>query len=145
MEGLSDELLSIINEQDFCFTPGEMRIVEKAAARFSAYEDIGMEPEEIMALQASFEAIRDDAMPLLRAKIEDRLVILPCKPDEIFYQWKSGNDGPSVSRFEGVEISEDGKITYPMKRWGESFSLDDFGKSIFLSHSEARAAIKMKD
>jgi len=145
MERMSDELVNIINEQDFCFEPGEMRIVEKAAARFSAYEDIGMEPEEIMALRASFEALKDDALPLLRAKIEDRLVILPCKPDEIFYQWKKGDDCPSVSRFEGVEVSEDGKITYPMKRWGETFTLDDFGKTIFLSRAEAKAAIEMKD
>jgi len=32
-----------------------------------------------------------------------------------------------------------------MKRWGESFSLDDFGKTIFLSLTEAKAAIEMKD
>lgn len=100
-----------------------------------------MEPEEVVALRASFEALRDEALPLLRAKIEDRLVVLPCKPDEIFYQWKRDDDCPSVSRFEGVEVSEDGKITYPMKRWGEVFTLDDFGKTIFLSRAEAKAAL----
>ncbi len=115
--------------------------LDKVIDCLAAFEDIGMEPEEVVALRASFEALRDEAMPLLRAKIEDRLVILPCKPDEIFYQWKKGDDYPSVSRFEGVEVSEDGKITYPMKRWGEAFTLDDFGKTIFLSRAAAKAAL----
>ena len=115
--------------------------LDKVIDHLASYEDIGMEPEEIVALRASFEALRDEALPLLRAKIEDRLVVLPCKPDEIFYQWKRDDDCPSVSRFEGVEVSEDGKITYPMKRWGEVFTLDDFGKTIFLSRAEAKAAL----
>ena len=115
--------------------------LDKVIDRLASYEDIGMEPEEIVALRASFEALRDEALPLLQAKIEDRLVVLPCKPDEIFYQWKRDDDCPSVSRFEGVEVSEDGKITYPMKKWGEVFTLDDFGKTIFLSRAEAKAAL----
>lgn len=51
MERLSDKLLSIINKQDFCFTPEEMRTVEEAAARFSAYENTGLEPEEVSEYQ----------------------------------------------------------------------------------------------
>lgn len=39
MERFSDKLLDVINEQDFCFTPEEMRIVEKAMRNFAAYED----------------------------------------------------------------------------------------------------------
>ncbi len=115
--------------------------LDKVIDHLASFEDIGMEPEEVVALRASFEALRDEAVPLLRAKIEDRLVILPCKPDEIFYQWKEGDDCPSVSRFEGVEISEDGEIAYPMKRWGETFTLNDFGKTVFLSSAEAKAAL----
>lgn len=100
--------------------------LDKVIDHLASYEDIGMEPEEVVALRASFEVLRDEAVPLLRAKIEDRLLILPCKPDEIFYQWKKGDDCPSVSRFEGVEVSEDGKITYPMKRWGGDFHAGRF-------------------
>ena len=123
--------------------------------RLAAYEDTGMTPEEIDALQKREQGLAEMLVnvscgcavsysrlaELAQAEKDGRLVVLPCKPDEIFYQWKRGDDCPSVSRFEGVEISEDGEITYPMKRWGEVFTLDDFGKTIFLSRAEAEAAL----
>ena len=123
--------------------------------RLAAYEDTGMTPEEIDALQKREQGLAEMLVnvscgcavsysrlaELAQAEKDGRLVVLPCKPDEIFYQWKRGDDCPSVSRFEGVEISEDGEITYPMKRWGEAFTLDDFGKTIFLSRAEAEAAL----
>ena len=123
--------------------------------RLAAYEDTGMTPEEIDALQKREQGLAEMLVnvscgcavsysrlaELAQAEKDGRLVVLPCKPDEIFYQWKRGDDCPSVSRFEGVEVSEDGKITYPMKRWGEVFTLDDFGKTIFLSRADAKAAL----
>lgn len=123
--------------------------------RLAAYEDTGMTPEEIDALQKREQGLAEMLVnvscgcavsysrlaELAQAEKDGRLVVLPCKPDEIFYQWKRGDDCPSVSRFEGVEISEDGEITYPMKRWGEAFTLDDFGKTIFLSRADAKAAL----
>ena len=123
--------------------------------RLAAYEDTGMTPEEIDALQKREQGLAEMLVnvscgcavsysrlaELAQAEKDGRLVVLPCKPDEIFYQWKRGDDCPSVSRFEGVEISEDGEITYPMKRWGEAFTLDDFGKTIFLSRAAAKAAL----
>lgn len=51
MEKLSNKLVDIINEQDFCFTPEEMYIVKKAMARFRAYEGTGMMPEEVSEYQ----------------------------------------------------------------------------------------------
>ena len=121
--------------------------------RLAAYEDTGLEPEEVVQTKLALmgkvlaEIKEFDGVPvnrmieLAQAEKDGRLVVLPCKPDEIFYQWKRGDDCPSVSRFEGVEISEDGEITYPMKRWGEAFTLDDFGKTIFLSRADAKAAL----
>ena len=123
--------------------------------RLAAYEDTGMTPEEIDALQKREQGLAEMLVnvscgcavsysrlaELAQAEKDGRLVVLPCKPDEIFYQWKRGDDCPSVSRFEGVEISEDGEIIYPMKRWGEAFTLDDFGKTIFLSRADAKAAL----
>lgn len=123
--------------------------------RLAAYEDTGMTPEEIDALQKREQGLAEMLVnvscgcavsysrlaELAQAEKDGRLVVLPCKPDEIFYQWKRGDDCPSVSRFEGVEISEDGEITYPMKRWGEAFTLDDFGKTIFPSRADAKAAL----
>lgn len=50
---------------------------QEVVARLAAYEDTGLEPEEITALQATCKAIKEEAMPLLWAKAEDRLVVLP--------------------------------------------------------------------
>lgn len=51
MGKLSIKLAGIINEQDFCFTPEEMCTVRKALARFRAYEDTEMLPEEVSEYQ----------------------------------------------------------------------------------------------
>lgn len=51
MDRLSDKLLNIIKERDFCFTPEEMRTVEKGIARFAAYEDTELEPQEVSEYQ----------------------------------------------------------------------------------------------
>lgn len=60
---------------------GMRRVVE----RLAAYENTELTPEEITALQASNEEIKKEAMPLVQAKIEDRLVILPCKVKDTVY------------------------------------------------------------
>ena len=51
MERYAKRLQDIINEQDFCFEPKEMGDVEKALGRFAAYEDTGLEPEDIIELK----------------------------------------------------------------------------------------------
>lgn len=58
---------------------------DKVIDHLASFEDIGMEPEEVVALRASFEALRDEAIPLLQAKTEDKLVILPCRVGDTVY------------------------------------------------------------
>ena len=50
MERLAEKLKDILNEQDFCFEPWEIKVVEKALNRFAAYENTGLEPKEIQAI-----------------------------------------------------------------------------------------------
>lgn len=107
-------------------------------------EDTELTPEEITSLKSIkswADAVERELDKYIQAEKAGRLILLPCRPDAIFYQWKVGDDCPSTSRFEGVEISEDGEITYPMKRWGETFTLDDFGKTVFLTREAAEAAL----
>lgn len=54
---------------------------QEVVARLAAYEDTGLEPEEVAALQASNQEIKKEALPLLQAKIQDRLVVLPEPPE----------------------------------------------------------------
>ena len=50
MERFAEKLKDILNEQDFCFEPWEIKVVEKALNRFAAYENTGLEPKEIQAI-----------------------------------------------------------------------------------------------
>ena len=61
------------------------RDIRNVLVRMAAYEDTGLTPEEITALQASNKEIKKDALPLMRAKIQDRLVVLPCKVTDTVY------------------------------------------------------------
>lgn len=83
--------------------------LDKVIDRLASYEDIGMEPEEIVALRASFEALRDEALPLLRAKIEDRLVVLPCRVGDTVYV---------IAQCEWVKRRLDGTLYGPNGEFG---------------------------
>lgn len=110
MERLSDKLLSILNEQDFCFTAEELRTVEKAIGVLSAYQDTGLEPEEITIPADNWcvfycnrwcrldrdwcaegpgcpmETGPDKAehlRELIQAEKDGRLVALPCKAEDM--------------------------------------------------------------
>lgn len=147
------------------------KILEDILGRLAAYEDTGLEPEAIEALKgrALMGALESPEMEeysgsalqradrlieeyeslgginhlreFAQAEKDGRLLVLPVKPDEIVYQWKKGDDIPSLFRLDGVNINEDGEITY-QTHWGETLTPDDFGKTVFLTREEAEAALK---
>ena len=55
-------------------TPKGMKAV---VDRLAAYEETGLTPEEVAALQASNQELKKEALPILQAKVQDRLVIMP--------------------------------------------------------------------
>ena len=57
MERLAEKLKDILNEQDFCFEPWEIKVVEKALNRFAAYENTGLKPKEIIGLKGKMEGL----------------------------------------------------------------------------------------
>lgn len=121
----------------------------EAAKRLAAYEDTGLEPEEILSavdmakiacalheLNAYKELGPIDRLrELKQADDEGRCVVLPAKPDQTIYQWRIGDDCPSVSRLDGVQINADGEITYPI--WCGHLTPGDFGETVFLTREEA--------
>ena len=50
-----------------------------------AYRETGLTPEGVTELQASNQELKKEALPLMYAKIQDRLVILPCKVTDTVY------------------------------------------------------------
>ncbi len=77
------------------------KILEEVFARLAAYEDTGLTPEEVTALQMSSKALKEEAIPLLRAKIEGRLVVLPCKVTDTVYVLEPVFNG---ERMDSVQI-----------------------------------------
>jgi hypothetical protein len=100
------------------------------------------EIEDIISDDESEEYDLDRLRELAQADREGRCVVLPAKPDQIIYQWRKGDDCPSVSRLDGVQISGDGEITYPI--WCGHLTPGDFGKTVFLTREEAEAALEGK-
>lgn len=83
MEKYAKRLQDIINEQDFCFEPEEIRTVEKALGVLKKYEDADI-PAEACAEYRKFEdeLIRDGmslqhVLDLLKAEKEGRLKVRP--------------------------------------------------------------------
>ena len=121
----------------------------EAAKRLAAYEDTGLEPEEIGALKSREKGLVEllngvscgcavtytRLRELAQADREGRCVVLPATPDQTIYQWRKGDDCPSVSRLDGVQINADGEITYPI--WNGYLIPEDFGKTVFLTREEA--------
>lgn len=83
MEKYAKKLQDIINEQDFCFEPEEIRTVEKALGVLKKYEDADI-PAEACVEYRKFEdeLIRDGmslqhVLDLLKAEKEGRLKVRP--------------------------------------------------------------------
>lgn len=123
---------------------GDTEYSGEAVDRLAAYEETGLEPEQIRTVldDAAREFAEYDAMApkerlreLAQADREGRCVVLPAKPDQTIYQWRIGDDCPSVSRLYGVQINADGEITYPI--WNGYLIAEDFGRTVFLTREEA--------
>lgn len=121
----------------------------EAAKRLAAYEGTGLEPEEILSavdmakIACALHELNtykkigpiDRLRELKQADDEGRCVVLPAKPDQTIYQWRIGDDCPSVSRLDGVQINADGEITYPI--WCGHLTPEDFCRTVFLTREEA--------
>lgn len=128
---------------------GDTEYSGEAVDRLAAYEATGLEPEEIGALKSREKGLVEllngvscgcavtytRLRELAQADREGRCVVLPAKPDQTIYQWRIGDDCPSVSRLDGVQINADGEITYPI--WNGYLIPEDFGKTVFFTRGEA--------
>lgn len=108
----------------------EMREVKdnEAITRLAEYEDSGLSPDEVQELA--------------KAKADGRLVVLPCKV------------GDSIYRPEGLKYSVFWTITnvtiYPDEivftdDSDNIFTLDDIGKTVFLTREEAGKALEVRE
>ena len=163
MERLSDTAIEIINElhtERLDYYSEYIPLID-AANRLAAYEDTGLEPEEIndMALEvATLKTIEsmydgfgkpDHIRDLLQAEKEGRLVVLPSKT-----VWELTMDaGPDcdmkcpIDAFDealGCDLCSKAK-QFAYERPCTQELLKELGKTVFLTRQEAEAALKGGD
>ena len=112
--------------------------------RLAAYEDTGLEPEEIRAMRHTLDEYHKVVDLLIRAQADGRLVVLPCKVGDKLYRVFAGEIFEHrVGSMKYFAIQEKWDIeTYPFCPYVES----SIGKTIFLTREEAKAALEaMKD
>lgn len=128
-----------------------------AINRLAAYEDTGLEPEEIVQLKCSVEEIRKEVdtiydnqifvkmlrdkgvvdidsgiqhmQELIAAEEQARLVVLPCKIGDTVYSHARKFDGADYVR--GTEFW-----------WSD---IPEMGKTVFLTREAAEAALKERE
>ena len=124
--------------------------------RLAAYEDTGLEPEEIKKHEAAYnECLTRTYGPLkqkigqwLQAEQDERLVVLPCKvADRVFHvrrvtQAEAKRMGAPV-RHRGIVYYGDRPFAIKEKLCTKS-DYAQIGKTVFLTREEAEAALALK-
>lgn len=129
-------------------------IVPRIYARLAAYEDTGLEPEDVISavdmakiacalheLNAykdlgSINHLRD----LIQAERDGRLVVLPCKVGDTVWVLFSNGLRPYV--VDRLYVMANGKVMVRMRHMLTEtlrISEDNFGKTVFLTRDEALA------
>lgn len=147
---------------------------QQAIERLAAYEDTGLEPEEIQEAVDLFKDWKDADMPkemkswverctwhvrkceelrreldeYKKAEAEGRLVVLPCKVGDTVYKLFDGKIREMRVVAIPLLISPGGahlSVTSTNYRGAAlSFELSDFGKTVFLTREEAEKALEGK-
>lgn len=99
MEKLTEKLKYVLEDCIDCISPIQQEVINKAVDRLAAYEETGLEPEEIELLAKQRDLYVDACgeLPLKRirelaqADREGRCVVMPCQPgDKVSYKSSTG-------------------------------------------------------
>ena len=117
--------------------------------RLAAYEDTGLEPEDLkkafnepailkLAAQA-LSTTPDHLRDLLQAEKDGRLEVLPCKVGD--HVWIDGRDA-IVTEFFGYRSERYFHAVILGRNKHIDIPFDEIGKTVFLTREEAEAALK---
>ena len=121
--------------------------------RLAAYEETGLTPEEVTALQVSNQELKKEALPILQAKVQDRLVILPCGLGETVYanfairgDYLREKDKPYPCEVVFIGLSKEPFLHIQFKN-GRVFPVKfcEVGKTVFTTREAAEAALKEQE
>ena len=126
---------------------------ENVLYRLAAYEDTGLEPEEIADFMKRWEQTVeiggmlkkyciDHIRDLLQAEQDGRLVLLPCKVGD--HVWADGREaivvwffGYKTERYLHAQFLDNAEYT--------DIPFYEIGKTVFLTREDAEAAMKEAD
>lgn len=94
--------------------------------RLKVYEDTWLMPEEITAMRHTLEEYHRTADPLLSAKAQGRVVVLPCKVGDTVYILRR--------TFDGADVVGETELWWT--------DIPQLGKTVFLTREEAEAALE---
>ena len=137
--------------------------LNKIVNTLAAYEDTGLEPEDIDALQKRERGLAEMLVnvscgcvvpytrlaELARAEKDGRLVVLPCKVGDTVYE---ANKRGFVSIYEVISIHVSSCSI--LVGWNlvngiysnlNGFEISALGKTVFLTREEAEAALKKRE
>ena len=151
MERLSDTAIEIINElhtERLDYYSEYIPLID-AANRLAAYEDTGLEPEDLkkafnesailklaaQALGTTSDHLRD----LIQAEHDGMLVVLPCKAGSLIYV---GRKPAIITRFFGYVRERYFHAVFFDENKGIDIPFEELGKTVFLTREEAEAALK---
>ena len=127
--------------------------------RLAAYEDTGLEPEEVTALQKDWSDLCtivgecggiDRLRGLAEADKDGRLVVLPCKVGDRLYE-VTGRKTTSVYKVRAIRVELFGLfIEWDIVEgfvWQSLSGINagEIGKTVFLTREEAEKALKTKE
>lgn len=124
--------------------------------RLAAYEDTGLEPEEITAMQHTLDEYHKVADPLLRAQTAGRLVVLPCKVSDTVWVTRNPWTGkllkkPIEAYANGMKKFSHGlyvNLLFDTRKINgtRDYEINHIGKTVFFTREEAEKALEaMKD
>lgn len=134
--------------------------LEIVAERLTAYEETGLEPEEILKMGMAYEDSKrysgrlegklnayralgavEELAALVKARDEGRVVVLPCKVGDTMYSlvWNIKTEQYDVSSGEIKNVRYDSKDGIIMVSDGEYIRV--LGNTVFLTRAGAEAAL----
>ena len=151
MERLTKRVDGIVVLESWAIDKDQVSIIQRLCNLLSAYEDSGLEPDEIADFMKRWEqAVEiggmlkkygiDHIWDIIQAEQAGRLVVLPCKVgDDVWFVRKFGKER-CIKRAEVSCINIDcrGEVFVSARRISGGY----IGKTVFLTREEAEAALK---
>ena len=118
-----------------------------------AYKETGLTPEGVAALQASNQELKKEALPILQAKVQDRLAELPCRLGGTVYanfalrgDYLREKDKPYPCEVVFIGLSKEPFLHIQFQN-GRIFPVkfSEVGKTVFATREAAEAALKEQE